>query len=111
MRFAPFLNRGGKKQSSSQDKDPLTQDPEHPEVASAAPPGLGEPASEGEEGVIVEGKEVQIPMGEISGLKRTTKTKLGINIANGLRIDTHEKKKFNFSYVANRDEVSRIHTL
>jgi len=89
LRFAPFIS--GKKKdkdpkaspskglTDSTDAVPLEIDP------SAIPPT--EPI-EDDGSVKVDGKEVRIPMAQVSGVGKTQKSTLGVTISSGLEIET-----------------------
>jgi hypothetical protein len=81
LRFAPFLS--GKNQDKS--KDSTASIPSSNPDKNAVP---GPGAAKQGHGVIVDGKEVRIPMDEISGLGKIQKSRLGVTISSGLEVET-----------------------
>lgn len=58
------------------------------EASDLPAPVTIEAADEAQGRVVVDGKEVRIPMSEVSGLGKIQKSTLGVTISSGLEIET-----------------------
>ena len=93
LRFAPFIS--GKKKDKSKDVAPTTTTATDGVPLDIDPSALSNPVSSGtmqdmqdDDKVVVDGKEVRIPMSEVSGLGKIQKSTLGVTISSGLEIET-----------------------
>jgi hypothetical protein len=89
IRFAPFIS-GKKKDKSKEipaDQVPIQIDSDF-NAAVVPAPDATVAIEPDQDGVIVDGKEVRIPMDEVSGLGKIQKSTLGVTISSGLEIET-----------------------
>ena len=94
LRFAPFIS--GKKKDKSKDVASTTTTTTADGIPlDIDPSAFSNPVSSGtmqdmqdDDKVVVDGKEVRIPMSEVSGLGKIQKSTLGVTISSGLEIET-----------------------
>ncbi len=80
--------------------------PRHP-TAHAGDVPEDETASEFS-GIGQDGSEIEIPMAEVSGLKRTHKTVLGVTVSTGIEIETVSNKVSMISWkIANSPPIAK----